>query len=448
MLRPSTTFSATSERSGPNVSAGRGTGVVVAAGARLPFSRAGSDYREWVAYDLARMALAGVVGRAQVRPEDVDQVVMGTVVQNVATSNVARDAALAAGLPSNVPAHTVTVACISANRAIADATMAIAAGHANLAVAGGVEMLGDVPVGFSRELRRRFFDSRRYKGLKDWPAFFQGLKPRELLPQAPAIAEFSTGETMGASADRLAARFGVTRAEQDAYALRSHQGAAANRAHLAEETVPVVVPPKGAVVKADNGVREDTSLERLAKLPPAFVKPFGTVTAGNASPLTDGAAAVVLMREERAMAEGRTGLARIVDFNFVAQDPGDELLLGPAYAAPRLLARHGLAWSDMDVIEIHEAFAGQVLAVLRALESDLFGRTSLGLTGAFAPDIDMAQVNPWGGSISLGHPFGATGARLVTTAVHRLHVEDGRYALVAACAAGGQGHAMLLERLA
>jgi len=421
---------------------------VVVAGARLPFSRAGTDYQALVSYDLARMALAGVMTKAALAPSDVDQVVLGTVVQNVATSNVARDAALAAGVPDRVPAHTVTVACISANRAIADAALAIQAGHADTALAGGVEMLGDVPVGFEREVRRRLFESRRYKGPQDWLAFFRGLKPRQLLPQAPAIAEFTTGESMGQSADRLAARFGVTREEQDAFAFRSHQGAVAARqaGHLADEIVPVSVPPSGAVVSRDNGVREDTSLERLAKLEPAFVKPFGTVTAGNASPLTDGAAAVVLMAEERAAAEGRRPLARITGFTFVAQDPGDELLLGPAYAAPRLLARHGLTLADIDVIEIHEAFAGQVLAVLRAWGSAAFGREALGLPGAFG-EVDLERVNPWGGSVSLGHPFGATGARLVTTAAHRLHVEDGRFALVTACAAGGQGHAMLLERV-
>ncbi len=425
-----------------------GRGVVVAAGGRLPFSRAGSDYQALISYDLARMVLSGLLARSGVAPTDVDQVVMGNVIQNVATSNVARDAALAAGVPDRVPAHTVTVACISANRAIADAAFSIQAGHAEVALAGGVEMLGDVPVGFERDVRRRLFESRRYKGLKDWGPFFKGLKPRQLLPQAPAIAEYTTGESMGQSADRLAARFGVSREEQDAYALRSHQGAAAAQAagRFAEEIVPVAVPPKGAVVSVDNGVRADTSLEKLARLKPAFVKPFGTVTAGNASPLTDGAAAVVLMSEERAAAEGRAPLARIVDFVFVAQDPGDELLLSPAYAAPRLLQRNGLSLADMDVIEIHEAFAGQVLAVLRAWESERFGRESLGMDGAFG-QVEMERVNPWGGSISLGHPFGATGARLVTTAAHRLRVEDGRFALVTACAAGGQGHAMLLERV-
>src|SRR5690606_31635039 len=206
-----------------------GREVVVVAGARLPFSRAGTDYQALVSYDLARMALAGVMTKAALAPSDVDQVVLGTVVQNVATSNVARDAALAAGIPDGVPAHTVTVACISANRAIADAAMSIATGHADTALAGGVEMLGDVPVGFDRDVRRRLFDSRRYRAPKDWLPFFRGLKPRQLLPQAPAIAEFTAGESMGQSADRLAARFGVTRVEQDAYALRAHRGAAAAR---------------------------------------------------------------------------------------------------------------------------------------------------------------------------------------------------------------------------
>lgn len=424
-----------------------GRSVVLVAGGRLPFAKAGTDYRALVSYDLARMALAGVLAKAGLRGGDVDQVVMGSVIQNVATSNVARDAALAAGVPDGVPAHTVTVACISANRAIADAALAIATGHADTALAGGVEMLGDVPVGFDRDVRRRLFDSRRYRGLKDWAPFFKGLKLRQLLPQAPAIAEFTTGESMGHSADRLAARFGVTREEQDAYAVRSHHGAAAAQAagRFQDELLSVTVPPKGTVVSADNGVRADTSVAQLAKLRPAFVKPFGTVTAGNASPLTDGAAAVVLMAEEVAAAQGRKPLARILDFNFVAQDPGDELLLGPAYAAPRLLARNGLSLSDIDVIEIHEAFAGQVLAVLRAWASAEFAQRNLGVTGALG-EVDMDKVNPWGGSLALGHPFGATGARLMTTAAHRLEAEDGRFALVTACAAGGQGHAMLLER--
>jgi len=421
--------------------------VAVVDGSRIPFLRAGGGYARLIAYDLARMAAAGLMARSGVEPSSLDAVILGSVVQNPATSNIAREAALAAGVPNRTPANTVTMACISANRAIADAALMIAAGQAATVLAGGVEMLGDVPIGFSRELRRRFFETRKYRSPLEWRRFFKGLKPRELLPRPPAIAEFSTGETMGRSADRLAAAFGVTRQAQDAYALRSHEGAAQARANglLGQEITPVTVPDAFDAVVADDGIREDSSAEKLARLKPAFVKPFGTVTAGNSSPLTDGAAATLLMDAARADAEGRPVRARVRDFVFVAQDPGDELLLGPAYAVPRLLERNGLAWNDVDVIEIHEAFAGQVLAVLAALESDSFAQERLGRTSRVAA-VDMARINPWGGSVSLGHPFGATGSRLVNTAVHRLEVEDGQLALVTACAAGGQGHAMLLER--
>ncbi|MBX3142839.1 MAG: thiolase family protein [Trueperaceae bacterium] len=421
--------------------------TVIVGSARTPFSRAGSDYQRFVGYDLARFAISGALARSGVDPAAVQQVVMGNVVQNSANANVARDAALAAGAPLSAPAHSVSMACISANRAISDVAAAVAAGGVDLAVAGGVEMLGDVPVGFSREVRRRLFASRRYRSPLEWRAFFKGLPLSELLPKAPPIAEFTTGETMGSSADRLAAKFGVSREEQDAFALRSHQLAAQaqREGRLGEQVVPVVVPG-GRVIQADNGVREDSSAEKLAALSPAFVKPFGTVTAGNASPLTDGAAAVVLASEEYAQAHGLTARARIVDFCFVAQDPQDELLLGPAYAVPKLLTRNGLSLADIDVIEIHEAFAGQVLAVLNALASESFGRERLRLEGAYG-SVDLERVNRWGGSISLGHPFGATGARLVATAVDRLAHEDGTLAVVTACAAGGLGHAMLIERL-
>ena len=422
--------------------------MAVVDGSRIPFLRAGGGYADGIAYDLGRMAVAGLLERARLEPAALDAVVLGSVVQNPATSNVARDAALAAGVPERTPAHTVTMACISANRAIADAGTMIATHQADVVLAGGVEMLGDVPIGFSREVRRRFFETRKYRNALEWRRFFAGLKPSQLMPQPPAIAEYSTGETMGRSADRLAAAFGISREDQDAYALRSHQGAARARAEgwLGAEITPVTAPPRFEALVHDDGIREDTSLERLAKLKPAFVKPFGTVTAGNSSPLTDGAAVTLLMSEERARAEGRPVRALVRDFLFVAQDPGDELLLGPAYAVPRLLDRNGLRWEDLDVIEIHEAFAGQVLAVLAALESDAFARDRLGRAERVA-HLDMDRINPWGGSVSLGHPFGATGARLVNTAVHRLEHEEGRLALVTACAAGGQGHAMLLERV-
>lgn len=409
--------------------------------------RAGTMYFDQIAYDLAREVLKGVLVRNALEPAGIDAVIMGAVVQNPATSNVARDAALGAGFPNTVPAYTVTMACISSNRAIADAVTMLKTGQAEVVVAGGVEVLSDVPIGFKKEVRQKFFEARKYKNPLEYRKFVQGLAAADMLPQAPAIAEFSTGETMGKSADKLAAAFGVSREEQDAYALRSHRLAAeaTREGRLEPELVPTALPPKFEALTQDNTFREDSSLEALAKLEPVFVKPFGTVTAGNASPLTDGASATLLMTEDKALALGYMPKAYLRNFVFVAQDPGDELLLGPAYATPKLLDRAGLSFADLDVIEIHEAFAGQVLAVLKAWESDAFARDKLGRERRVA-DVDMDKVNVWGGSLSLGHPFGATGARLVTTAAHRLQAEDGRYALVTACAAGGLGHAMLLER--
>lgn len=422
--------------------------VVFIDGCRLPFRRSGSDYEALTAYDLARAVISAMLSRSGLDVTEVDSVIMGSVVQNPRTSNVARDAALGAGMPNSVVANTVTMACISASRAISDASLQLAAGRSNLALAGGVESLSDVPIGLGKEARRRLQKARGAKNSRDYLSLLRGLKASDLLPRAPEIAEYSTGETMGESADRLAAAFGVSRQAQDAYALRSHLHAAeATRSgKLTAEIAPFAPPPDFPALAQDNTFREDSNMDKLAKLKPVFVKPYGTVTAGNSSPLTDGAAVSLLATRSHAERLGLTPRALVRDWVFVAQDPGSELLLGPAFAVPRLLERNGLAWSDLDVIEIHEAFAGQVLAVLEALGSDQFGRERLGRSGKFA-DVDLEKVNPWGGSLSLGHPFGATGARLVTTAVNRLHDEDGQVALVTACAAGGLGHAMLLERI-
>lgn len=423
--------------------------VVWLDGVRTPFLRSGSEYAELIAYDLAREVIKAALVRHNLSGSEIDGVVLGTVVQNPETPNVARDAALGAGLPKAVVAHTVTMACISANQAIAQALNLLKLGQAQLMLAGGVEMLSDIPIGFSKEVRKRFFESRKYKNALEWRKFIQGLSASELLPKAPAIAEFTTGEVMGESADKLAASFGISREQQDAYALRSHQLAsqASEAGYLADEIAPMCLPPSFKPINRDNTIRADSTLEKLAALKPAFIKPFGTVTAGNSSPLTDGAAVTLLATRAHAEALGLSPKAALRDYLFVAQDPGDELLLGPAYAVPKLLARNGLRLSDIDVIEIHEAFAGQVLAVFAALESDRFAQQKLGLSERVG-SVELDKVNRWGGSLSLGHPFGATGARLVNQAVRRLAHEDGQLALVTACAAGGLGHAMLIERLA
>ncbi len=422
--------------------------AVLVDGCRIPFQKSGSGYTELMSYDMGRMVLRGLLTRTGLPPDELDRVVMGSVIQDVQTSNVAREAALAAGIPSEVPAFTVTMACISSNQALTSGVDLIRAGLADRIVAGGTETLSDPPIRVARPLRKRLFEARQAEGIQDYWDLLEGLNPRDIIPESPSIEEFSTGEVMGESADRLAAAFGISRREQDEYALRSHQLAAEAREDGAfdPELYPAAVPPDFDPITTDNVIRDNTSLEQLRQLPPAFVKPFGTVTAGNSSALTDGASATLVTSAEVAEADGLTPKAAFRDYRYVAQDPGTELLLGPAYAIPQVLDAAGLALDDVDVIELHEAFAGQVLAVLEALQSDTFAEQKLNRASAVGT-VQMDRLNAWGGSLSLGHPFGATGTRLVTTAAHRLHAEDGRWALVAACAAGGQGHAMLMERL-
>ncbi|HCD51093.1 MAG TPA: acetyl-CoA C-acyltransferase [Balneolaceae bacterium] len=421
--------------------------AVLVDGARIPFLKSGTDYNDLMAYDLGRMAIKGLLARNDLNPSDIDRVIMGTVIQEVKTSNVARESALGAGIPNSVPAHTTTMACISSNMAITSGMDLIRSGQAKIILAGGTETMSDIPVRFKKKFRQKVLEARKYRSPLDFLKFLKGLGFKDLMPELPAISEFSTGETMGQSADRMAARFGVSRNDQDEFAMRSHHLAAkaTKEGLLEDELLPASVPPKFKVVHQDNGFRKDTSMEKLAKLRPAFIKPHGTVTAGNASFLTDGASASLIMEEQTALSLGFKPKAYLRSYTYVSQDPGEELLLGPAYASPKVLDAMNLSLDDIDVFEIHEAFAGQVLAVMNALDSDEFARNSLKREKKVGR-IPMEKTNTLGGSLSLGHPFGATGVRLVTTAANRLIREDGKYALVTACAAGGQGHAIVLER--
>lgn len=420
---------------------------VVVDGCRTPFLRSGTDYRQLMAYDLARMALKGLLERSGIAPREIQQVIFGCVLNQPKVSNVAREAMLGAGLPYDIPAHTVTMACISGGQAITEAAELIALGQADVVVAGGTECLSDIPILLKRPLREKLLTFKKLKGPASYWDWLKDLRPSHLLPEIPQIAEFSTGLTMGQSADRLAARWGVSREEQDRYALRSHQTAAhaVEQGLLRNEVLPTPVPPDFQVVERDNGVRGTTSLEKLQQLPPVFYPQYGTMTAGNSSFLSDGAAAVLLMSQERARALGYTPLARLVANRYVGCDPREELLLGPAYAIPAVLDEAGLDLSSLDVFEFHEAFAGQVLANLRALDSDEFGRQNLGRSGKVGA-IPMERFNTQGGSLSLGHPFGATGIRLLLACCRRLQQEDGTRGLIASCAAGGLGQALLVER--
>jgi enoyl-CoA hydratase / long-chain 3-hydroxyacyl-CoA dehydrogenase len=447
--------------------------VVIIGGARTPFALAGTAHKQLMAVDLARAAIKGVLARTGLPPSLPQAVVLGAVVQEPKTSNVAREAALAAGLPVSTFSSTVTAACISANVAAQTVTDQILAGRIDCGIAGGVELMSDVPIRFSRAVRARMIASQKARGVGGYLKLLAGLKLADLAPELPGITEYSTGETMGLSSEKLASRWGVSRADADAFALRSHQ--LALKAHLDGRleadilTLPHMVATAAAVVSPvggaasggkapalglgsatwDNPIKADSTLAKLQSLKPAFNKssPLATHTAGNSSPLTDGASALLLMEQSRAAAEGLPALARIVDSEWVARDPKSELLLGPAYAIARLLHRRGLSASEVDVLEIHEAFAGQVLANFNALNSASWawapdGGAGPGKAVGLPP---LERINAWGGSMSLGHPFGATGTRLLLTAARRLEAEGGRFAVVAACAAGGLGVATLLE---
>ena len=312
-------------------------------------------------------------------------------------------------------------------------------------MAGGVEFMSDVPIRHSRKMRSLMLSANKAKTTGARLGLLAKIRPDYFAPELPAIAEFSTNETMGHSADRLAATFGVTRLEQDDFARRSHAMAqAAQEAGHLTDVIPVKVPKGKDFVTLDNGIRVATP-EKMAKLKPAFIKPHGTVTAANSSYLTDGASAALIMTEDKAKELGLTPKAYFRAYTYVSQDPKDQLLLGPAYATPVVLDKMGLKMSDVSVLEYHEAFAGQLLANIKAMDSESWAASALG-RGEKVGSVDMDKLNLWGGSLSIGHPFGATGVRLAMHSANRMIKEDGQFALIAACAAGGQGVGMVLER--
>jgi acetyl-CoA acyltransferase len=422
--------------------------VVVIDGRRTPFCRSGTAFADLGSYDLGRMAVSGLLHTTPIDPHAVDLLVMGTVIADPATSNLGREVVLGTQLPDSCPAHTCSVACVSSLQAFLDCARAIQCGDAEVAIAAGAETLSDAPIRYRRSVRKRLIASQKARGPGDYLKLLKGLGPTDLLPEPVALTEFSTGEVMGENCERLAKRYGITREEQDEYAMTSHHRAAAAAAdgRLKRQIVPAYPPPRFNGVNTDNGVRGDTTMEKLAKLRPAFDRRFGTITAGNASYLTDGGAAVLLASEEAARRLGLKPIAVLKGSAVAALDPLEELLLGPAMTVPMALDAAGLELDEIDVVELHEAFAAQVLAVLKVLDDETFCRERLGRERPVG-QIDRERLNTWGGSASLGHPFGATGARLITTCCHRLEAEQARYGLVAACAAGAIGIGLVFERL-
>lgn len=421
--------------------------VAVIGGLRTPFLRSGTGFSEMTAVELGAAAVGELVTRLEVEPESIDEVIYGTVIPSVPRPNIAREVVFSASLPFRIPAYSVVRACASSNQAITDGAEKIALGLADTIVAGGAECLSDVPVLFSRRFTRRLLELSRARSAADRLRALRGFRPGELAPVPPAIAEYSTGLSMGQSAEKMAKENGISREGQDEFALRSHRRAAAawKTGVFDREVMPVPLRPAYEdLALRDNNVREDTSLEQMAKLPPVFDRRFGSVTAANSSPLTDGASAILLMSEERARAEGRNVLAWIRSWANAALDPSDQLLQGPAYAAPTALDRAGLSLREIGRIEMHEAFAAQVLSNLQAFASETFAREKLGRSKPLG-EVDPEILNMYGGSIALGHPFGATGARIVTTLANELARSGVQFGLLTVCAAGALGHAMVLE---
>ncbi len=408
--------------------------VAIVAGCRSPFLRAGTGFNTVSAVDLARAVTVELLQRANLDGQRVDLVVMGQVVQSARAPNLAREVSLLPQFPRTVPAYAVGEACASASQAITDAVDQIAMGHADVAIAGGAESLSNIPILHSKRMSDTLVSLSRARTLGHRVRLIAALRPRDFIPVTPAIAEPSTGLTMGQSAENMAKENRVSREAQDAWAVRSHLRAHAGveDGRLAGEIVPVVLPHQ--VVDADNGIRPDTSVEEVARLRPVFDRRYGTVTAASSSPLTDGAAAVVLMAEETADAMGHEPIAFIRSYALAAVDPGDQLLMGPVVAVPTALRRAQISWSDLDLVEMHEAFAAQVLSNLQGFEQ------------RHGWVIDRERLNVMGGSIAIGHPFGATGARLVTTLANEMRRRDARFGLVSVCAQGGLGSAIVLER--
>jgi len=421
--------------------------IVFVEGVRTPFLASLTDFQSMMPHQLLARAFQGILERTGLTPEQVDYLCAGTVQQEVRTSNIAKEAGFISGFPLHTPGHTVTMACISANQAVTTCMGLIATGQSEVAIAGGVEFCSDQPIRYPRIVRQMLMKAPRART----PAIQQevgeltrGFTPLSLVPEIPDPREFSTNEIMGHSADRLCEVWGVSREEQDEFGCRSHHLAhTASTTGLLSDLVSVNVPGTDKVISADNGIRPAT-LEKISKLKPAFRK-GGTVTAANSSFLSDGASACLLMKESKAKQLGLKPKAILSEYFYASQDPKEELLLGPAYSIPKVLGKAGLGLGDIQVIELHEAFAGQVLANMKALDCDNFCRENIGLDNKVG-EIPMERLNTWGGSVSIGHPFGATGIRLLSHAANRLVAEDGERALVAACAGNAQGVAMLMKR--
>jgi len=433
---------------GMNGSLPPGRRAAVVAGLRTPFVKAGTDFKDLSAVDLGALVVNELVARSGLAPKEFDSVVFGQVIPSPTVTLIGREMVLRSQLPRSVQAHTASRACATSIQTTTDAADQIQLGHSDCALVGGTESISDAPIFASHALAQALVELSRARSLGDRLKIISSLRPKDFTPNPPALKEPTTGLTMGESAELMAQKNGISREAQDRVALESHRRAAAawEAGKFDQEVMHVAVPPAyERIATRDNIVRKDTTLEALAQLKPVFDKRYGTITAGNASPLTDGAAALIVMSEEKARSLGIRPLGFVKAYAYAALDPRDQLLQGPAYAAPVALDRARLGLKDMDLVDMHEAFAAQILSNLKAFASKDFAEKELGRKEPLG-EIDPARLNVNGGSIALGHPFAATGARMILQTLRELERRKGQHALLTVCAAGALGAALVLER--
>ncbi|QKJ87993.1 3-ketoacyl-CoA thiolase [Paramixta manurensis] len=424
----------------------QGDRIAITHGLRTPFARQATALHGIPAIELGRMVVSEMMARSELPAEVIEQLVFGQVVQMPEAPNIAREIVLSSGLGVETDAYSVSRACATSFQAVANVTESLLAGTIRAGIAGGADSSSVLPIGVSKKLGRALVDLSKARTFGQKIKLLSQLRPRDLLPVPPAVAEYSTGLRMGDTAEQMAKTHGITREQQDALAHRSHQRAAKawEEGKLAAEVMTAFVPPWRAAFQQDNNVRTASRPEDYARLRPAFDRRHGTVTAANSTPLTDGAAAVVLMTESRARELGITPLGYLRSYAFTAIDVWQDMLLGPTYASPLALERAGVTLDDLTLIDMHEAFAAQTLANLKLFRDERFAREVLNRPHAMG-EVNEEKFNVLGGSIAYGHPFAATGARMITQTLNELRRRGGGLGLVTACAAGGLGAAMVLE---
>ncbi|MCG3729863.1 acetyl-CoA C-acyltransferase FadI [Vibrio cincinnatiensis] len=423
-----------------------GERVAIVAGLRTPFARQSTAFSQVPAVDLGKMVVNELLTRTDIDPRLIEQVVFGQVVQMPEAPNIAREIVLGTGMNIHTDAYSVTRACATSFQSAVNVAESIMAGTIDIGLAGGADSSSVLPIGVSKKLAASLLALSKAKSLSQKFSILTSLSIKDLMPVPPAVAEYSTGLSMGQTAEQMAKSHGILRADQDALAHRSHTLAAKawHEGKISGEVMTAFPEPYNTWLDKDNNVRFDSTVEGYAKLRPAFDRQYGTVTAANSTPLTDGAAAIILMREGRAKELGLEVMGYIRSYAFSAIGVEKDMLMGPSFATPLALERAGIELKDLTLIDMHEAFAAQTLANLKMFASDQFAQQHLGRAKAIG-EVDMDKFNVLGGSIAYGHPFAATGARMITQTLRELQRRGGGLALNTACAAGGLGAAMILE---